>query len=201
VDVRRPLVRLLLLRAGLAQARTDHSPEERECLRRWATARRCLVELGVADGLGTSVLRSAMSPHGVIYAVDPYPKGRLGISAHAGIARLEAKRTPGPEPTWLRLGALEAAAVVAGRQDRPDFVFSDAAFRYEELDQVWRAWRPLIRAGGIWVQSTSRPEAGRTGPSHDTVRWTSDVLLRDPDFEEVDRAGTFTVLRRHDSST
>jgi hypothetical protein len=150
----------------------------------------------VAEGRGTSLLRRAMAPDGELYAVDPFPPGRLGISAPRLIARLEVRRAGTARVTWLETTADAAADILEQRSERVDFVFSDACFDYDVLDALWARWRRLIDPGGIYVQSTSRPVGGRSDETHDTVRWTNEVLLNDPEFERVDAVGTFTVMRR-----
>ena len=78
---------LVLWSFGLAAAETQTSVAERECLAHYAAGRKRLVEVGVWHGVTTCVLRKAMASDGVLFAVDPYPVGRLGLSAQRLIAR------------------------------------------------------------------------------------------------------------------
>ena len=50
-----------------------------------------------------------MDPTGLLYAVDPYPVGRLGISFQQRIARRELDRVSGGHVEWLRMSGAEAA--------------------------------------------------------------------------------------------
>src|ERR1019366_1975934 len=64
---------------GAAAAETQTSFAERAALARNAFARRTVVEIGVWHGVTTSLLKLSMDPACVLYAVDPFPRGRLGI--------------------------------------------------------------------------------------------------------------------------
>ena len=56
---------------GLARAQTQTTAAERDCLAAHAAGRGVVVEVGVWHGVTTCRLRAAMSPAGVLYAVDP----------------------------------------------------------------------------------------------------------------------------------
>ena len=55
---------------GAAPAETQTSAEERAALARFAAGKRTLVEVGVWHGVTTSLLKKAMDPAGVLYAID-----------------------------------------------------------------------------------------------------------------------------------
>ena len=67
---------------GLAGPETQATIAERDCLCRHATACRRVVEIGVWHGVTTCRLRGQMAADGILYAVDPYPVGRLGVSLY-----------------------------------------------------------------------------------------------------------------------
>src|SRR5258707_1171961 len=67
---------------GTAPAETQTSTTERAAIARFAAGKRALVEVGVWHGVTTSLLKRSMDPAGVLYAIDPFPTGRLGVSLH-----------------------------------------------------------------------------------------------------------------------
>lgn len=69
----RNLAHLLAYLAGRAEAETQTSPAEREAIARWATGRRCCVEIGVWHGVTTRRIREVMAADGVLTGVDPFP--------------------------------------------------------------------------------------------------------------------------------
>src|ERR1700722_10267293 len=94
---------------GLARAETQTTKAERDCLAVHAAGKCCLVEIGVWHGVTTGRLRAAMAPDGVLYAVDPYPVGQLGVSFQMWIARREVGRVSNGRIEWRRMTGAEAA--------------------------------------------------------------------------------------------
>lgn len=179
---------------GLAEAQTQTTAAERDCLARHAASRRLLAEIGVWHGVTTTRLRAAMAPDGVLYAIDPYPNGRLGFSVQERIARREVARVANGRVEWVRACGVEAARTLATLSGRLDFVFIDGDHSYEGLRGDWDGWSPLLARGGVAALHDSRPCAAR--PIHDagSVRFTADVIRRDPRFAVIDEVDSLTVV-------
>ena len=94
---------------GLAQATTQTTDAERDCLADFAHNKSCVVEIGVWHAVTTCRLLRAMSSSGVLYAIDPYPSGRLLISFQRQIAMREAKPFDKGRIRWVRKTGGEAA--------------------------------------------------------------------------------------------
>jgi predicted O-methyltransferase YrrM len=190
----------LLWNIGLAEAETQTTEAERDCLARHAAGRGRLVEIGVWHGVTTCRLRRAMAADGVLYAVDPYPVGRLRFSIQQRIARRHVGRETNGRVEWLRMTGAEA-----GRQydllggGPPDFIFIDGDHTYEGLRADWEAWNPRVLPGGVIALHDSRPTEGR--PIHDagSVRYTRGVIAHDPHYELVEAVETVSVFRRREN--
>jgi hypothetical protein len=91
---RRAVVHLVLWWIGLAKGETQTSEAERDCLERYASGKRNLAEIGVHHGVTTCRLRKAMDPSGILVAVDPYPRQRLGFSAQRIVAHRDVSKSP-----------------------------------------------------------------------------------------------------------
>lgn len=195
----RVLKHFLLWNAGLARAETQTSESERACLARHAEGRRRLAEVGVWHGVTTRRLRRAMSPDGVLFGVDPYPPGRLGFSMQRVVARREVAKSPGGEVRWLRLTGEEAARRLAEAGEPPvDFVFIDGEHSYDGLRRDWEAWSGLVAPGGVVALHDSCSSAERDIDDAGSVRYTREVIRRDPRYEVAEVVDTLTVLRRKD---
>lgn len=177
---------------GLAPATTQTTTAERDCLARYATGRRRLVEIGVWHGVTTRRLRAAMHAQGILSAVDPFPVGRLGFSVQQHIAHREVNSIANGRVVWLR-----TTGAVAARDHQPvDFVFIDGDHSEQGLLADWRAWSPLVEAGGIVALHDSRSTPERPIPDAGSVKVTSEVILRDERFTVVDTVDSLTVLQR-----
>jgi len=182
---------------GLASPETQTSEAERACLARHAAGRRRLVEIGVWHGVTTVHLRSVMHPDGVLFAVDPFPRGRLGVSFQRLIARSEVVRVQNGAVRWMRVTGLEAARLyAAATRDPIDFIFIDGDHSYEGLRDDWLSWSRLVAPDGIVALHDSRATPDRPISEAGSVRFTDEVIRRDRRFVVVDETETVTVLRR-----
>jgi predicted O-methyltransferase YrrM len=188
---------LILYWLGLARGGTSCSPRQAECLRRHATGRKRLVEIGCWHGVTTRLLRECMAPDGVLHAVDPYLTGRLGFSCAWLMARREVSRSGNGAVRWLRMTDVDAAAHLAASGGVPvEFVFSDADNTKAGSRRAWEAWSGLVADRGIYILNTvvSTPtvplEAVGSG------QFFREVIARDPRFELLETVEHMAVLRR-----
>jgi predicted O-methyltransferase YrrM len=194
---RRPLAHLLLWQLGLAKGETQTTEEERDCLARHASGKRMLAEIGVYHGVTTCRLRKAMDSSGVLIAIDPYPKQRLGFSAQRVVAHGEVSRIKGGTVKWMRKTGAEAAReLIANDSQRFDFVFIDGDHSWEGLQADWEGWSQLIAPGGVVGLHDSRSSPLRQIEDTGSVLFTREVITCDPDFEVVEIIESLTVVRR-----
>jgi predicted O-methyltransferase YrrM len=177
---------------GLAPATTQTTCAERDCLARHAAGRCRLVEIGIWHGVTTRRLRAAMHPSGLLSAVDPFPIGRLGFSVQRHIAHREVGAVINGRVEWLRMTGSDAAR----HHDPVDFVFIDGDHSEAGLLADWRAWSPLVEAGGIVALHDSRSTPERPIADAGSVKVTNEVILRDERFAVVETVDSLTVLRR-----
>src|SRR5882757_6899818 len=189
------LLHLLKWQLGLAPAEIWTTDAERACLARHVAGKRRLVEVGVWHGGTTRHLRAAMSPEATLYAVDPFPAGRLGFSIPRLVARGEVRQVPRGRVIWVRQTGEAAARMDMMREEPIDFVFVDNAQTYDTLRAEWEAWAPIVTRGGVIALHDTRP--GPPGqPEQTSEIYARDVVRRDPRFATVDEVDTLTVLQR-----
>jgi hypothetical protein len=194
------LLHLIKWRLGLAPPETWTTAAERECLARHAAGKHNVVEVGVWHGGTARVLRSAMSPDGVFFAVDPYEAGRLGVSLPLIVARGELGRIQNGRVVWVRQAGQDAARSPSVRARAPfDFVFLDPPQTADAVRGEWEAWAPLVAGVGVIAVHDSRMSEDDPAFEPDSLRYCLGVLRRDPRFDIIDEVGWTTVLRRRPS--
>jgi predicted O-methyltransferase YrrM len=190
------LLHLIKWLLGRAPAEIWTTEPERACLARHAAGKRRLVEIGVWHGGTTRHLRAAMSPEATLYAVDPFPKGRLGFSIPRLVARREVGQVGNGRVIWLRLPGEVAARMEMMREQPPvDFIFVDNAQTFETLRAEWEAWAPVVGRGGVIALHDTRPWPEGTA-EQTSVAYARTVVRTDPRFEIVEEVDSLTVLRR-----
>lgn len=193
----RPLPHFLLWLAGARGAETQTTARERAALASRAAGRRRIVEIGVWHGVTTAVLREAMAPDGELWAVDPFPPGRLGVSLQQPIARAEVRRVRNGAVRWMRTTGEDAAARYRGEgAPAVDLIFIDGDHSYDGLVRDWRAWSPLVATGGLVCLHDSRSTPERRIDDAGSVAATAKVVRTDPAFELVDEVDSLTIVRR-----
>ena len=141
-----------------------------------------------------------MASDGLLFGIDPYPKGRLRFSAQQYIARREVSKTSNGALRWVRLTGVEAARNCDSLNIGPvDFVFIDGDHSYEGLQGDWEAWSPLVAVRGIVALHDSCSSVGRQIEDAGSVIYTKEVIRRDQRFQLVEVVDSLTVLQRIES--
>jgi predicted O-methyltransferase YrrM len=130
-----------------------------------------------------------------IFAIDPFPSGRLGFSIQSVIAHREVSKVHNGQVVWMRQKGAQTAGTLRGTEPF-DFVFIDGDHSYEGLAEDWTAWSPLCGEGGIIALHDSRSTSYRPLDGAGSVRYTRDVILRDRRFELLEEVDSLTVMRR-----
>lgn len=193
----RPLPHLLLWALGFRAAETQTTADERAALARYAQGRTPIVEIGVWHGVTTAVLRQAMRADGILWAVDPFPTGRLGFSPQKPIAQSEVARVTNGTVRWIRsTGQAAAAQYQREQRERVSLIFVDGDHSYDGLAGDWFAWKPLLAPGGLVCLHDSRSTPRRDIEHAGSVKATKGIVLQDRDFEPIDEVDSLTVVRK-----
>ena len=141
--VRHPVYACLGLRPVFAQ----HTRAEHEALRRWASGRRQIVELGVAEGGSAVALAEVMSPSGVLTLVDPFHLSRWkSINATRRIAHRAVARVAKGTVRWVDQMSFEALPSWKGAID---FLLIDADHEKSAVLADWNGWSAFVSPGGV----------------------------------------------------
>lgn len=129
---------------GWAEPASQVTDAERALLGQYARDAQIIVEIGCYEGKTTAFL--AQGTKGVVYSIDPFFTGRLGICYGELIARRHCQRNGCTNVKFIR----GLSHDVAAQFDTPiDFIFIDADHSYEAIKQDWADWFPKMKAGGI----------------------------------------------------
>ena len=181
--------------AGLAKAETQTSENERAFLAESARGLGRVAEIGVWHGVTTARLKAAMSPKGVLYAVDPFSPGRLGFSMQAVIAKREVGAVRGCEVRWVRLPS-ELAAARALAEGPLDLVFIDGVHTYEALAVDWGLWSAGVAPNGLVALHDSASSSERSIEDAGSVKYTREHVRLDARYSHVGTVDTLTLWRR-----
>jgi len=141
--LRHPIFALMGLRPVLGQ----HTHREDTALRKWATGKSRLVEIGVAEGASAITLREVMAPQGHLWLIDPFHLSRFQyINAMKRVAHRAVGNVKNGRATWIGKFSFEAAKDWVGQID---FLFIDGDHSETAVQRDWEEWSQHVIPGGI----------------------------------------------------
>jgi predicted O-methyltransferase YrrM len=184
---------LLGVMAGAEKPHTQTTPEERGELLRWLPGAKTIVEIGVYEGATTSLLAAHADVGAVVYGVDPFFHGRLGVCWGEAIARsVNRRKIASGSVKLVKKFSYEAVPDVPMPVD---FIFVDGDHSLEGIKRDWETWAPLMRPGAIFALHDSYPAPHSPGPlgSH---TFFADTISKDPRYVSVAKVGSLAILKR-----
>jgi predicted O-methyltransferase YrrM len=125
----------------------QHTLAEQAALKAWATGKKSLVEIGVAEGGSAVALREAMSDSGTLWLIDPFHLSRWSrINATKRAARRAVGRCKNGHVVWSEQFSSDAAKDWDGAID---FLFIDGDHSEIGVRQDWDSWHRFVIPGGV----------------------------------------------------
>lgn len=180
---------------GLDDGATQTTVRERAAIARYADGAKRAVEIGVYEGVTTAVIAEAMTPDGVLYGVDPFFSGRLGIpyGKIITVTALRRRRVLSKVRLIQRL-SFDAAPLV---NEPLDFIFIDGDHQYEAMARDWLDWSVKLKVGGtIALHDTQAPPHDPGVADYGSARYFRDAIVHDRHFEVVESVDSLNVLCR-----
>jgi predicted O-methyltransferase YrrM len=182
---------------GFDSARTQTSGAERSMLRLYLKGKRCVVEVGVFEGFTTKLLAESSDREAVVYGVDPFFAGRLGVCWGLKITTLTNRKfIASGKVKLVRKLSTEVGNLVP---EKVDYVFIDGDHSLYGIAADWNFWTSRLEPGGIAALHDTHLLPGQTEMgSHIFFR---DSVQHDSRFEVVDRCDSLNVLRKRSICT
>jgi predicted O-methyltransferase YrrM len=165
------------------------SERELQILLEYSRNAKVICEIGCYEGK-TSVA-FAKNTTGSVYSVDPFLKGRLGISYGEWIARLHRKRESVKNLFLLRGFSKDIAPTF---QLPIDFLFVDADHSYEAIKTDWNSWCSKVVEGGIVALHDTKIAPNSPIPLG-TMRFYAENIPTFSEVVELDSVDSLTILK------
>jgi predicted O-methyltransferase YrrM len=181
---------------GLDEAITQTTEAERQLIAIYAKTSLSLIEIGVFEGVTTRTVADAMPENAVLYAVDPFFKGRLGISWGKLIAHSEVSKCRSKKVVFVEALSEDAAEKIDRDRDF-DLIFVDGDHSLTGVATDWKLWGPRCRVGGIMAFHDTRaslhaPQVREMA----SYKYYNEEISRHPDFKEIDSVDSLSIIRR-----
>lgn len=177
------------------QPHTQTTLAEQRSLVAHARNRLRAVEIGVYEGANTVRIAGALGPAGVLYAVDPFFSGSLGICWGEVISRRHVSVSGHrPKVVFVKAFSWDALKSVG---ERLDFVFLDGDHSLEGITRDWEDWSQRIVPGGVILLHDTRASVHNPGVEKlGSALYFEQHIRHDPRFRLVEQVDTMSVLER-----
>ncbi len=186
---------LLKCYAGIDSPHTQTSKAEQAAIRQYAEGRKRAVEIGVYEGVNTKIIATSLASGGILYAIDPFVRGSLGICYYERIARWHIggpllRSTIQLVPRF----SADAAAAIPGELD---FIFIDGDHSLEGITLDWELYAPKLAAGGyMLLHDTSAPFPGSQVAEYGSCKYYASTISRDSRFRYIATVDSLNILQR-----
>lgn len=191
----RALLHYIKYLLGIDTPDSQTSLKEREVIKKYAANSNTCAEIGVFEGLNTTAIAKAMKPDGILYAIDPFFKGKLGTSYPQKIATHMLKKNN----LERKVKIIQKMSFDAGNDvpENVDFIFIDGDHSLEGIEKDWKIFSPKIKLNGIIaLHDTSVPEHNPDVAELGSFKYFNSVIKNDQRFEVVETVDSLNVLRR-----
>jgi len=189
------LLHFIKCRLGLEKPDSQTTLAEQRAIGKYAEGARVAVEIGVYEGVNTAIIAYQILGEGKLYAIDPFFKGKLGISYHEEIAKNQIKKNNLVDKVvFVPKLSFDALADVP---DNIDFIFVDGDHSYEGIKRDWELFSSKIKQGGIVaLHDTSVPSHDASVAQLGSYLFFNDNIIRDARFERIETIDSLNILRR-----
>lgn len=182
---------------GIRPVQGQHTAGEHEALKKWATGRSSLVEIGVAEGASAVALREAMSSDATLWLIDPFHLSRMRyINAVKRAAHRVVEGCQNGRVIWIE----EFSSVAANNWKCPiDFLFMDGDHSETGVRQDWDKWHRFLVSGGVVVFHDAATFPGGWTQEHWGPVRLVDQLFRErvlPGWRIVQQVDSLVIVER-----
>ncbi len=181
---------------GFDKPHSQTTDNEKKAITKYAANSKYAVEIGVYEGVNTTNIAGTIGQGSVLYAIDPFVKGRLGICYYEKIAKQQVrKNNVGSKIKFIQAFSADAAPQVPAQVD---FIFIDGDHSIEGIKKDWELYAPKVQPGGYMLLHDTRV------PAHDpsvanlgSHQYFESVIKFDPRFTLIDSIDSLSVLKRN----
>lgn len=188
------LKHMLATLLGFEKPHSQTTPEEIEVIKKYSTGKSLAVEIGVYEGVNTITIAESIS--GILYGIDPFFKGSLGLSYHMLIAKRAIKRQKLSHKIHL-INKLSFDAT-SDVPDNIDFIFIDGDHSYDGIKKDWENWWPKVKNDGyMLLHDTTIPLHNPSVESLGSYKFFQEFIKNQPGVNVVETVDSLNVLKKN----
>ncbi len=183
---------------GLRPAVAQHTAAEHTAFRKWADGCKCVVEIGVAEGVSALALREGMAEDGTLYLVDPFHLSRIpALNFVKRVAQRTVNGSSRGRVLWIEKFSQDA---MREWKESIDLLLIDGDHAEAAVERDWQEWNRFVRPGGTVIFHDARIfQNGWTTPEYGPVKFVNRVFRseRAPEWTIVEEIHSLLIVRRN----
>ena len=193
------LIHTLKYFLGLEESHTQTSQKERDALASLAMRANKVLEIGVYEGNATKLLASSMLKTRILYAVDPFFTGNLGISYGLLITKSQIRRAKklnnGVTVEVIKDFSYNAASNYS--LNNFDLIFIDGDHSIEGIKRDWADWSDRLNQGGfIALHDTRVPDYSPSVAGLGSFQYFESDIKFDLRFKLISQVDSLSILQK-----
>jgi hypothetical protein len=182
---------------GLRPALAQHTAAEHAAFRKWACGCKCVVEIGVAEGVSALALREGMAEDGTLYLIDPFHLSRLpALNFIKRVAQRTVNGSLRGRVVWIEKFSPDAAREW---NESIDLILIDGDHAEAAVERDWHDWSSYVRPGGVAVFHDARVfEGGWPSADYGPVKFVDRIFRSGgaPEWTIVEEIHSLFAVRR-----
>lgn len=191
----RTLIHTFKFLLGFEAPESQTSHDEREAIKKYAKNKKVAAEIGVFEGLTTEIIANSVDKDGIVYAIDPFFKGRLGLCYGEIISKKYWKR----KQCINKIKVIKNYSYNAAKfiNEKFDFIFIDGDHSYDGIKQDWEDWSVKLNKGGfILLHDTCLSNHNPNVSTLGSYRFFNEVILKDKRFKVIEQVDSMSILEK-----
>jgi predicted O-methyltransferase YrrM len=180
---------------GLEHPHTQTTKLEQAAIAKYSKDAQKCVEIGVYEGVNTVIIAEQLSSGGLLYAIDPFFKGKLGFCYHEKIAKnLLVKNKLSNNVNLIKKLSFDASEEIP---DDIDFMFVDGDHSIEGIKKDWELYAIKIKPDGfIALHDTSIPAHDGSVSELGSYKYFNSHIKYDKRFSIVETVDSLNILKK-----
>lgn len=180
---------------GFDQPNSQTTKNEQLAIAKYAKGATSSVEIGVFEGVNTAIIAKEIASNGILYAIDPFFKGKLGICYHELIAKHHVnKNSKNKNVEYIPKFSFDAVNDVPNNLD---FIFIDGDHSLEGIKKDWALFSPKLKQGGIMaLHDTTVPIHDATVANLGSCIYFNSTIKFDERFIIVETVDSLNILKK-----
>jgi predicted O-methyltransferase YrrM len=189
------LIHFIKFTFGFEQPFSQTTKSEQLAIAKYAKGAKNAVEIGVFEGVNTVIIGKALARNGILYAIDPFFKGKLGLCYHEIISKLYINKNK--LTSKVNFIPKLSFDVINDIPEFVDFIFVDGDHSLGGIQKDWELFSTKVSQGGIIaLHDTAIPKHDLSIAELGSFQYFNGYIKHDTRFKLIETIDSLNILQK-----